>query len=120
MKLTATGQRLLDAMKAALDSSAWERVPGQPGLCIRYSETGIVTPEIMRRGAYASFETYDRHQFLTMGHTWRIWGVANAPWMGRKDVHVTYRDAFEILASPEKYWSAGPSVLRKLAAKEGG
>lgn len=121
MKLTKTGQRLLDAMKAALDSGTWERVPGRPGLCIRFTEADISMPDIMRRGAYAGFEKYDRHQFLTfLGSAPVIWGVAAAPWTGRRDSSVTYQDAFAILTEPEKYWSGSPTVLRRISAKEGG
>lgn len=117
--LTPTGQRLLDAMRAALDSDTWKRVPDQYALCIRFDVEDVPTPETIPTRWWGA-PTYSRHQFLTfLSRTPIIWGVSGAPWVGRQDSRVSYRDAFEILADPEKYWSMGPTALRRQAEKEG-
>jgi len=61
--MTPTQTRLKEAIRRALDSGAWERIPEAPGYVIRYKEEDIPTPAYASRGMWPG-ETYDRWVFL--------------------------------------------------------
>lgn len=109
-KLTPKRQALLDAMKAAIDSGKWSRVPDSYGYTIRYTEERE-TPDWAQKdrgwcaGALYPFPTYTACVFLTLVLGGKvILGNGSAPWMGRRDQDITLKRAQEVLANPAAVW----------------
>ncbi|RSM68698.1 hypothetical protein DL991_41245 [Amycolatopsis sp. WAC 01375] len=113
MPLTKTQQALLEEMKDALHHGTWERVSTPYGFTIRYTENRTTPEGIPRR--WWPEKTYDRHQFLTLHHRGVIYGDVPAPWVGRKDSHITYKRAFAILRDPAVRWESRPTVSEENA-----
>lgn len=100
VELTATQRRLVEAMQAALAGGGWHVVHDPYGVTIRWDseEKTVAHPE-----RYGWDGPYRSYVFLTLvgGRGGAVvLGVAAAPWTGRRDRTIPYRQAFEMLADP--------------------
>lgn len=103
MKLTKTGQRFLDAMRAAEQTDVWERVPDALTYTLRHMERDLATPSGLTQ--FWPFPTYNRHVFVAFTGRSVIVGVSRSPWTGRYDFGASYREAFAVLENPSSKWA---------------
>lgn len=95
--MTPTQRRLIGSMRAATESGTWRRVPNSYGYTIAWDseERHPTHPGLVDwSGPYRALV------FLTLGAGKPILGVSPAPWVGRRDQHITYQRAFEVLTDP--------------------
>jgi hypothetical protein len=103
--MSKTREALRDALTDAIESGRWERIPSPVGITVRWSRTRP-TPSWARlpgRHGWPADE-YDSHVFITVipgKRTSVVLGTSRAPWVRRRDQHISMTRAMEILANPQ-------------------
>jgi hypothetical protein len=101
--MTKTQTQLYARMRELVAEGTWDALPNV-GITVRWTRT-VPTPGWAKDRRYWEADTYNRHVFLTLQRSGVILGVSSAPWMGRRDSHVPYRRAFEVLDNPQAAFS---------------